>query len=332
MINIQKPYLLFVEGSNYAKTALGIYDWRPEYCIGQISLPRQSFYSAIPELTLAKAREKGAKTLVIGVAPMGGKLPENWIALLKDALEMGYDIASGLHSRIADIPELKSIADAKGQNIYDVRHTDQEFEIPLFERRPGKRLLTVGTDCSVGKMYTALAIHQEMKKLSLNADFRATGQTGILITGSGISVDAVVSDFISSATALLSPSNDDTHWDIIEGQGSLFHPAYAGVTLGLLHGSQADALVLCTDPTRSHIRKFENYPQPSLEKCIDLYTEMARLTNPNAKVIAISMNTSKMSDHEAKDILTRTEDAMGMPCVDPFRTNVHPIIEKLVNY
>ncbi len=329
MVEIKKPYLLFMGESDYAKTALGIFDWRPEYCVGQISFPPQSSYNGIQELTLAEARAKGARTLVIGVAPMGGKLPETWVTFLMDALKMGYDIASGLHSRIADVDELKSLANTKGQEIHDVRHTDQEFEIPLFKQRSGNRLLTVGTDCSVGKMYTALAIEKEMKQRGYNVDFRATGQTGILISGSGISVDAVVSDFISSATALISPPNDDRHWDIIEGQGSLFHPAYAGVTLGLLHGSQADALVLCTDPCRTHIRKFDSYLQPSLEKCIDAYTEMARLTNPAAKVIAIAMNTSKMTDCDAKYVLSQTENALELPCIDPVRTGVHSIVDLL---
>jgi uncharacterized NAD-dependent epimerase/dehydratase family protein len=178
-------------------------------------------------------------------------------------------------------------------------------------------------------MYTTLALEKEMKGRGLKADFRATGQTGIFIAGEGVSIDAVVSDFVSGAVEWLSPANDGDHWDLVEGQGSLFHASYAGVSLGLLHGAQPDALVLCHEPTRKHMRGLPHYPLPDLQRCIEANLEAARLTNPAVRCIAASINTGNLGEAEAHELLAETSRRLGMPAVDPFRTGVGPIVDLL---
>lgn len=328
-MDITAPFLLFLGDAPYAKTAQGVRDWRPESCIGQLRFPGCPVDLRLPDMDLASAYAAGARGLLIGVAPPGGELPAHWIPTLIEAIERGFDIVNGLHTRLNQVTELAEAARYGGRTLFDVRHPQQTFAIGDFAFRPGKRLLTVGTDCSVGKMYTALAIERELRRRGVAADFRATGQTGIMIAGSGVSVDAVVSDFVSAAAAQLSPANSTDHWDVIEGQGSLFHPAYAGVTLGLLHGSQPDAMVLCTDPSRKTLRTFDRYKQPSLHACIDLYTQTARLTNANAKIVGLSFNTSSFSAAEASRILSKAEADFRLPCVDPVRTGVGRLVDAI---
>ena len=271
MQQILSPYLLCLGNEKqltFAKTAKGILDWRAEKCAGQIGLKGCTIDLGLPELTVEEAASKGIKTLVLGVAPAGGRIPKSWYPMLFAALENGLDIASGLHDKLVDVPDLQVTASRLGRQILDVRHPSQSFAVATGAPRGGKRLLAVGTDCAVGKMYSTLAIEKEMKARGLNADFAATGQTGIFISGKGISVDAVVADFISGATELLSPDNSADHWDIIEGQGSLYHPSYAGVTLGLIHGSQPDAMVLCHEVGRTEIIGLKGYPLPKFSDCI----------------------------------------------------------------
>jgi uncharacterized NAD-dependent epimerase/dehydratase family protein len=188
-----------------------------------------------------------------------------------------------------------------------VRHPTREFEVGTGAKRPGKRLLAVGTDCSVGKMYTTLALEKELRKRGAKADFRATGQTGIFIAGSGVSIDAVVSDFVSGAVEWLSPANDADHWDLVEGQGSLFHASFAGVSMGLLHGAQPDALVLCHEPTRKHMRGLPHYPLPDLKACMDANLAAAKLTNAKVKFIGASINTKGLDEAAAKDYLAKVD-------------------------
>ena len=196
-------------------------------------------------------------------------------------------------------------------------------------RRSGRRLLTVGTDCAVGKKYTALAIDRALRERDRKSTFRATGQTGIMITGSGIPIDAVVSDFIAGAAEALSPANDPDHWDIVEGQGSLFHPSYAGVTLGLVHGTQADALVLCHDLSRSAIEGLDGYPIPPLNVCIERYVEAARLTNPRVRCIGIAVNASDLSAVDYAHKRAAIEAETGLPCADPIRDGVDTFVASL---
>jgi uncharacterized NAD-dependent epimerase/dehydratase family protein len=196
--------------------------------------------------------------------------------------------------------------------------------------RAGRRLLTVGTDCSVGKMYTTLAIERSMRQRGLAADFRATGQTGILVAGAGIPIDAVVADFISGAAERISPARLDGGWDLIEGQGSLFHPSYAGVSLGLLHGSQPDALVLCHEPTRRHMRGLPDYPLPELTRCLQANLVAAQLTNPTVKAVGVALNTSHLSEADAASACRRISGLLDLPCQDPVTMGVEAIVDNLL--
>ena len=331
VLSIAPPYLLFigdVQDQLAAKTAAGILQWRPQWCIGQSRLPGCKADLGLREMTPKEAAAAGVRTMVIGAANSGGILAENWITSILEAIEAGLDVASGLHMRLNDIAPIREAARAAGRNLFDVRHPTQRFATGKGARRSGKRLLTVGTDCSVGKMYTSLAIERALKEKGIKADFRATGQTGILIAGSGVSVDAVVADFISGAVEAIAPANDEDHWDIIEGQGSLFHPAFAGVTMGLIHGAQPDALVLCHEPTRKTMRAVD-YPLPDIEECIDLNLRVARRTNPDARMIAVSVNCSALSPEEGRRLLDNLAQRTGLPCVDPLRDGVEAIVDRM---
>ena len=329
---IAHPYLMFLgEAPDQlaAKTAQGIVHWRPDWCLGQLRLPGCQADLGLPEMTVAAAKAAGVKTVIVGVANRGGKVAGSWTDTLVEALGLGLDLASGLHRRLADIPEVRAAAERHDRQLFDVRHPTRDFDVGTGIKRSGKRLLAVGTDCSVGKMYTTLALEREMKRRGLKADFRATGQTGIFIAGEGISIDAVVSDFVSGAVEWLAPANVPDHWDLIEGQGSLFHASYAGVSLGLLHGAQPDVLVLCHEPTRRHMRGLPHYPLPDLERCIAANIEAARLTNPAVRCIAASINTGNMEEAAAAKYLAEVEQRLDLPAVDPFRTGIGRIVDLL---
>jgi uncharacterized NAD-dependent epimerase/dehydratase family protein len=331
-MKISKPYLLFLGDAAdqlAAKTAKGIKDWRPENCVGQYRLDGCNADVGLPDMSIAEAREAGAATLVAGVANRGGLISENWIAAMSEALEAGLDLAAGLHNKLGDVPELRDTAERLGRSIFDVRHPSETYPVGTGVKRTGKRLLPVGTDCSCGKMYTALAVDKEMRARGMKATFRATGQTGILITGEGVSVDAVVADFISGAIEVIAPDNDPDHWDVVEGQGSLFHASYAGVSTGLLHGAQADALILCHEPTRTHMRGLAHFKLPGLEECMEANLKVASLTNPDVRFVGVSVDTSRLEEDEALSFLEETGARLGLPAVDPVRTGVGPIVERL---
>lgn len=332
MIELPTPYLLFlgdVTNPLDAKTAMGLRDWRPEQCIGQCRLPDCTVDLGLAEMTVEAAAAAGAKSIVIGVAPSGGALKPAWVQVLKAALESGLSVVSGLHRRLCAEPELVSAAAAYGQQLFDVRVPPERIPIATGRQRSGKRLLMVGTDCCVGKKYTALAISRALEKRGASVDFRATGQTGILIAGGGIPMDAVVSDFLSGAAEMLSPDAEPDHWDVIEGQGSLFHPAYAAVTLGLIHGSQPDAMVLCHAVGRTLIDEYEDFAVPDLRDCIARYEQAAALTAPLSRVIAISLNTETLSDAAAYQACEDASAATGIPCLDPMRHDLSVILDAL---
>jgi uncharacterized NAD-dependent epimerase/dehydratase family protein len=331
-MTLRTPYLMFIGDAPdqlAAKTAAGVAFWRPDFCLGQLRLPGCKADLRLPDMTIEEAAGAGVRTVIVGTTNRGGVLGEGWESLLVQALELGMDLASGLHHRLSDIPVLRDTAARCGRAIADVRHPTREFHVGNGVKRPGKRLLTVGTDCSIGKMFTALAIEKEMRGRGMKADFRATGQTGLLIAGDGVSIDAVVSDFVSGAVEWLCPENDPDHWDVVEGQGSLFHASYAGVTLGLIHGAQPDALVVCHEPTRPHMRGLPGYKLPDLGLCIERNIEAARLTNQDVRCVGLSVNTSGLDPAAGRDYLRQTEDRLGLPCVDPVRTGVGAIVDRL---
>ena len=332
-VEIKQPYLLFLADAGdplAAKTSIGVAQWHPERCIGQVRLPGCKADALVPDMTPKEAARKGARTMIVGAVNRGGVFSPAWMKALHAALDAGLDLAAGLHQRLADIPEIAAKARKLGRRLHDVRHPTEEFPIATGRKRSGKRLLTVGTDCSIGKMYTTCALEREMHARGLKATFRATGQTGILIAGGGVSIDAVVSDFVAGCVEKMSPDNDADHWDLIEGQGSLFHASYAGVTLALIHGAQPDALVMCHELGRPHMRGLPGYRLPDIREAIDLNVLHARLTNPKAKCIAVSLNTSKLTPRAAATAMKRIEDRTGLPCVDPSRGGVGPIVARMM--
>lgn len=329
---IKTPYLLFLGDAPdqlAAKVAVGIKDWRPENALGQFRMDGCQADLGITDLTLAEAKEKGAKTLVIGVANRGGVISQAWKTVLIEALDMGYDIASGLHNLLNDEADLVEAAERNGASLHDVRIPSVQYPIANGVKRSGKRCLAVGTDCSVGKMYTAMAMDAEMQKRGMKSTFRATGQTGILITGDGVPLDAVIADFMAGSVEYLTPDNDDDHWDLIEGQGSLFHVSYSGVTMALVHGGQPDALILCHEPTRTHMRGLPDYQQPSLEALRDTALTLARVGNPACQVVGISVNTQHMAEDDARAYLSELEEEMKLPATDPFRFGADKLVDAL---
>ncbi|MGB0623314.1 MAG: DUF1611 domain-containing protein [Luminiphilus sp.] len=331
MIEIPSPYLLFlgdVSNPLDAKTAMGLRDWRPERCVGQYRLPGCAVDLGLPEMDFSAAAATGAQSVVIGVAPSGGALKAEWVAALGEALRAGLSVVSGLHRKLSEAPELVDAA-ASGQQLIDVRVPPASVPIASGRRRSGNRLLMVGTDCCVGKKYSALALHKALEAQGVATTFRATGQTGILIAGGGIPMDAVVSDFLSGAAEMLTPDAAPDHWDVIEGQGSLFHPAYAAVTLGLLHGSQPDAMVLCHAVGRTVIDEYEDYPVPDLRECIAQYEQVARVTNRQSSIVGIGLNTQGLSDTEALSACRDASTLTGLPCVDPMRHALDSILDAL---
>lgn len=331
-MEIRHPYLMFLGDAPdqlAAKTANGVKVWRPDWCLGQLRLPGCKADLKLPDMTIEEAAAAGVKTVILGVANRGGVIGESWMVELEKALDHGMEIASGLHTKIATIPALAEKAKAKGLGLYDVRHPKGNFSVANGKKRSGKRLLPVGTDCSVGKMFTALALEKELHNRGVKATFRATGQTGIFIAGSGVSVDAVIADFISGAVEELAPANDADHWDLVEGQGSLFHASYAGVTMGLIHGAQPDAMVLCHEANRPHMRGLPEYPVPSLSECIPYYLQAARLTNPDATFVGVCINTSSLDDAAAEAFLKQASDETGLPAVDPIRHGVGAIVDNM---
>ncbi|BBE34002.1 DUF1611 domain-containing protein [Sphingosinicella microcystinivorans] len=335
MLTIKKPFLLIIgdmTNPRNAKTAFGLRDWARADCLGQLRFAEDAVDIGLPSMTVPQAAAEGVKTAVIGIAPHGGVLPAHWVPILQDVLRAGIDIASGLHSRLKDIPEIADLAASLGRTLHDVRHTTLALPVGNGKPRAGRRLLTVGTDCALGKKYTAMAIAKGMNARGLKADFRATGQTGILIAGGGIAIDAVVADFISGAAEMLSPENDPDHWDVIEGQGAILHPAYAPVTLGLLYGSQPDALILCDDPLRERLNDFPHVPCPTLQEAMDAYLPLAHAVNPAARFVGISLNTSSMSESEAFATIARTAEETGLACFDPIRTGVDAVVDVLADF
>ena len=329
---IKTPYLLFLGDAPdqlAAKVAQGIKDWRPENAVAQFRMAGCNADLGLADMTLEQAKAAGAKTLVIGVANRGGVISAAWKEVLLAALEAGFDIASGLHNLLRDEPDLVAVANAQGRRLVDVRVPTEEYPIANGVPRSGKRMLAVGTDCSVGKMYTALAVDAEMRARGMKSTFRATGQTGILITGGGVPLDAVIADFMAGSIEHLSPDNDPDHWDIIEGQGSLFHVSYSGVTLALIHGGQPDALVLCHEPTRDHMRGLPGYQLPSMVAVRDLALSLAKVANPACQVVGISVNTQHLSEAEAKTYLATVESELGLPAVDPFRHGAERLVDAL---
>ncbi len=329
---IPAPYLLYLGHSAdplSVKTSRGVAEFRRDDCLGEFRHDDCPLTLGLPRLGMKDAVAAGARTLILGIAGAGGKLGADLVADTATALEAGLNVASGLHQRLRDEPRLAALAEARNLSLFDVRDPPSGLTVGKGDPRPGNRLLTVGTDCSVGKMVTTIALTRGLRERGLPADFKATGQTGVMIAGGGVAVDAVVADFISGAIEQLAPARTDDGWDLIEGQGSLFHPSFAGVSLGLLHGAQPRALVLCHEPGRPHMRGIPGRPLPDLAECLEANLAAARLTSAEVRAVGICLNTSGMEAEAARRLCDVTANRLGLPCTDPVAFGVDPIIDQL---
>jgi len=332
MSDIAAPYLIYLGDApvaELAKTGAGLAFWRPERCLAQLREPGCAADLGLPEMTLQEAAARGAKTLVIGTSAPGGQLPARWVARLAEAMEAGLDLASGLHLPLRSIPALNEVAERTGRRVHDVRLSGGPHPIATGLPRSGHRLLTVGTDCAVGKKYAALAIHKALVARGVPATFRATGQTGVLIDGHGVAIDAIVSDFLAGAVEALTPAAPANHWDIVEGQGSIVHPAYAGVTLGLLHGAQPDSFVVCHEAGRDELLGFPGHKTGGIGQVIALITELGRCVSPAIRCVGISLNTSRLSEAEARGAMAEVSRRHSLPVCDPVRFGVDAIVDPL---
>jgi len=332
-IAFRAPYLIFLGNETrqtFAKTGLGLVEWRRELCHGQYRLAGCTVDLGLEDMTLSEALVKGVQSLVIGTAAVGGGIPEDWLDTLEEAAALGMDIVGGLHVDLTSIDRLCKAAERSGARLINVRKAPTGLPVGTGKKRSGNRLLMVGTDCAVGKKYTALQLEKDMKRLGMNADFRATGQTGIMIAGRGLPIDGVVSDFVSGAAELLSPDNSADHWDVIEGQGGIFHPGYAPVSMGLLLGSQPDAFVVCHEANRIEIAGWEDYPVPDIQQVIDRTVAIGSLTNPAISCVGISVNTSNLTVDQRGAYLKELELRYGLPCVDPLKVGCERIVDRLM--
>jgi uncharacterized NAD-dependent epimerase/dehydratase family protein len=332
----ERRYAVLAEGwfaNRSAKTAHGLVRYGKDevVVIMDSTLAGQRVADVLPGLgrdapivgTLEEALEFSPTSVLVGLAPAGGRLPADWMETLRDAAEAGLEIVSGLHQRLA--PEFP------GRPVWDVREPPEG--IPLFSGEGfevGPRVaLTVGTDSAIGKMTATLEIGRVASEAGLSAEFVPTGQTGIVIAGWGLCVDAVISDFVAGASEqlVLEAGKSSPDLILVEGQGSLGHPAYSGVTLGLMHGSCPDCLILCSADPQEDV--FSGVPRPSPASVARLYEEVASLIKP-APVVAVSLNTSRLDEKEAKELISAVADETGLPTADPFRSSAAPILEAIL--
>ncbi len=331
LTEVPGPYLLFLGDTTepgYAKTAFGLRDWAPDRCVGELRCDGATVTTGLAQMTPAQAHAAGARSLVIGVANAGGHIPDAWMPSLLEAMDAGLHLVSGMHTRLGEVAALGEAVTRLGRRLIDVRQPPSGIPVATGRKRSGKRLLAVGTDCALGKKYTALALTRAFIGQGVDADFRASGQTGILIAGRGIPLDAVVADFAAGAAELLSPDNAPDHWDVVEGQGSLFHPAYAGVSLALLHGSQPDVVVVCHQPGRTHVLGHPHFQLPTIEQTIALALQLGARTNPHIRCAGVSLDTSRLDDTAARELLASERSRLGLPVADPMRGG--PAFEQLV--
>lgn len=324
------PYLLYLGEKRSAKVAEGMRYWRPDQCLGQFRDSAAALDLDLPDMTPEEAAAGGAKAMIIGVANRGGRFSKKWLPSLERALAAGLDLASGLHELLTDQPSLVAAAKRHGRNLIDIRVHRGRYPLGTGAARPGKRCLAVGTDSSVGKMFAMLALEREFHRRGLKATFRATGQTGMFIAGGGVPLDALIGDFMSGAVEELTPANDPDHWDLVEGQGSLYHPSYANLTTALLHGARPDALILCHEPTRKNVRGLPDVPPPSIEDMGALSLAIARVVNPDCVIAGVSLNTKKLKSAEARALARETEARLGLPAVDPLRHGAEPLVDALL--
>ena len=343
-MSITPRYLILAEGAFgpfSSKTAVGCIRFTPEQVVGVLDSATAGrtvqdvlgFGGAIPVVaSVAAGMPLNPNILLIGIAPSGGKLPEEWRPVLRAALESGLHVWSGLHVFIGDDPEFAALARKQNVNILDVRKPPADLPISSGRVRDvaATVILTVGSDCNIGKMTTQLAVREALRHRGVRVAFAGTGQTGIFIDGKGIAVDAVVADFIGGAAErLVLESAQDADIVLVEGQGSLIHPGFSGVTYGLIHGSLPHALVLCTQPSRVTIRNNDWVKIPSLKSLIALHDAVTAPLR-HAPTIAVAMNTCDLSDEAARDAIERAMAETRLPATDPVRFDPAPIADAIL--
>ncbi len=332
----ERRYAILAEGrlrDTNAKTAHGLLRYGKDEvaCVVDSTLAGRSVLEVMPDLrrdtpivgSLEEALSYSPTSVLVGLAPPGGRLPEEWTESLRETAEASVEIVSGLHQRLAPL--------FPGKKVWDVRRPPED--VPLFSGEGfgvgPKVALTVGTSSAIGKMTATLEIERAAREAGVKTKFVATGQTGIIIAGWGVSVDAVISDFVAGAAEqlVLAAAKSAPDLILVEGQGSLGHPAYSGVTLGLLHGSCPDCLILCCDASEEKIMGL--VPRPSPARIVRLYEEVVSLVKP-APVVAVSVNTRGLEDDEAEELVARVADETGLPAADPLRCSAAPILEALL--
>jgi uncharacterized NAD-dependent epimerase/dehydratase family protein len=320
-----------------AKTAICVVRYQPEEVVavldrdltgktcGQVmgtggQIPFVDSLEAAPE----------ANTLLIGIAPPGGKIPAAWRPLVLEAIARRLTIVSGLHDFLCDDAEFSRAATECGVTLVDLRKND-EYDVASREglRADCLRIHTVANDCSCGKMVVAVEVAAGLNRAGTDAGFVATGQTGIMVAGSGICVDRVISDFVSGAAEKLILANQHHDVIVVEGQGSLFHPRYSGVTLGLLHGLMPDGLILCYEMGREVIFGMEEIPLPSLEKAVEFYESAANIMHP-CRVIGVAVNGQHYADADVAAECRQVEDRLGLPTCDVIRHGPEKLVEAVL--
>lgn len=272
--------------------------------------------------------------LLIGIAPTGGRLPESWRQMIRQALEHGLHILSGLHTILSDDPEFASLARAHGAEITDYRKIPPEAEVVSkgsWRTRKARTILTIGSDCNIGKMTTILQVHKEFLNRGVRTDFVATGQTGMMIRGRGIAVDSIISDYIAGCIEREIDRSESEGYDyiLVEGQGALTHMGYSGVTLGLLHGTMPDAMILCHQPTRT--KDDYGLPIPPLDKLIALHEDLVKFFR-DTRVVGIGLNSVGLNDRESAEATQLIERETGLPAVDPLRFGAGKLVDAILEY
>ena len=347
MLGRTRRIALMAEGSFTlldAKTALGVIRYRPEEVVAVIDSGRAGRtcedcvgvggdIPVVPGLDAAAAL--GADTLLLGLAPQGGTLPGSWRTVVADALQRGWDVLSGLHVFLADDPELAALAKKHKCALLDVRRPPAAR--PIAARRAANLdavvVLTVGTDCNVGKMTAALELHAELLGRGARSAFVATGQTGIFVSDQGAAVDAIPADFVAGVVERM-VLDAARHADIVlvEGQGAIHHPAYSGVTLALMHGACPEALVLCHQAGRTHMKLSDAGPAPRIRALSEVVRDNERAAGwvRPAPVLGLAINTMMLDDLEARRLLETTAQLTGLPTVDPVRYGIEAVATEIL--
>jgi len=334
----RRKLLVLAEGHSgdphFGKTARGVIRYAPQDVVCVLdSQSEATEHEGFPLVrTVDDALRFGPTTALVGVATQGGRFPPEWRALLEECIRAGLDVENGLHEFLTSDEELMRLAAKQGVELRDLRKAPPDLNVPTGENltHGSTSILMVGSDCAIGKMTVALELDREAKSRGIRSEFIPTGQTGIAIAGWGISVDAVVADFIAGAAEQLVLEGVRRGGDVlfVEGQGSLLHPAYSGVTLGLIHGSAPHAYVLCHKADETVVDGDERYPIPPLSELVDLHEKISLLSRP-AKVLAVALNTRDLDEESARRAIADTEAETGLPADDPVRFGAATLVDAL---